>query len=217
MDDLINRYFAFAFPFFFVGMWLVVTTVLSRMSGWPELARRFPDRPERPLLQLRFQSGSMGRNVSFGSCLNLAACPSGLRVGLLRIFGPFSRDFFVPWNELNVERTGSLAKIRFGRDALGMLKVSDLTANRLALASPMKWPETGPVTEPSDLGVLRRYLLRWLIPSCFSAVLFIVVTRVAWDKADQPPIAFLIAFPALAFGIGPAIGYVTYLLRRPRG
>ena len=36
--------------------------------------------------------------------LKIGVCPSGLRIGIMRAFGPFSRNFFVPWEEIKVER-----------------------------------------------------------------------------------------------------------------
>jgi hypothetical protein len=35
------------FPFLFIGMWLLVTTVLSFLSEWFWLCREFPDTVER--------------------------------------------------------------------------------------------------------------------------------------------------------------------------
>src|ERR1700681_2938215 len=97
----INRQY---FLLFFVLMWLGITSLLGLMSGWYSLMRQYPDRPEEPLLKLAWQSGSMGRSVNFGGILTLSACPSGLRVGVFRIFGIFCHDFFVQWNEITVTR-----------------------------------------------------------------------------------------------------------------
>jgi len=84
-------------------MWFGVTTMLGALSGWYALMNRYPDRPESPMLVLRHQSGSFGF-VGMSRILVLSACPSGLRIGMMRIFGPFCRDFFVPWDEIRVRR-----------------------------------------------------------------------------------------------------------------
>ena len=84
------------FPFLFVGMWLLISTVLGMWSGWNTLQDECPDRQERPNLRLRFQSGALGSgrlwnpwgNVQYGNCLRLDACPAGLRISLWKISDP---------------------------------------------------------------------------------------------------------------------------------
>jgi hypothetical protein len=85
------------FLLFFATLWFAVTTLLGVMSNWFVLAQRYPDRKEEALLTLRGQSGSMGLGVRMNHILKISVCPSGLRIGMSRVFGPFCRDFFVPW------------------------------------------------------------------------------------------------------------------------
>jgi hypothetical protein len=71
-----------------------------------------------PMLRVRWQSGSMGLGVSMSGILTLGVCPSGLRVGIMRVFGPFCRDFFVLWEDIRITRRTVLfwpvAKLQFG-------------------------------------------------------------------------------------------------------
>ena len=105
------------FPFLFIGMWLVITTMLTYFSGWEKLRERFPDHEETPRRRLRFQSGLFGKgsmwnpwgNVSYRNCLRFDICRSGLRVAIWRIFGPFSGPFMVPWDKISVEEKRFLA------------------------------------------------------------------------------------------------------------
>ncbi len=83
-------YFLIGFPLF----WFAVTMLLSFVSGWYGLMERYPDRAETALAVLANQSGSLGA-VSMRGILKLSVCPSGLRLGIMRIFGPFCRDLFV--------------------------------------------------------------------------------------------------------------------------
>jgi hypothetical protein len=135
--------FALAFPIFFAAMWLAITTMLGFMSGWFALVAAFPDQPEIASLKMKGQSGIMGQiPVSMRGVLDFAVCPSGLRIGINRIFGPFSRPLFVPWAAIGVERKrrlfGEAAVLRF---AGGRLTIDAHLANRLAQASHGKWPE----------------------------------------------------------------------------
>jgi len=103
MQSDLPKYFPILFPFFFAAMWLGISTVLALKAHWFELARRYPDRTEEASLRLRFQSGRMS-GVAMSGVLTLDVCATGLRVSIWRLFGPFSRPFFVPWNELTVTR-----------------------------------------------------------------------------------------------------------------
>jgi hypothetical protein len=68
--------------------------------------------------------------------LKFSVCPSGLRIGIMRIFGPFCRDFLVPWNEITVTRSDrvfwTVAKLSFGQPLNGNLKVYAVTPNATA-------------------------------------------------------------------------------------
>ncbi|MGO9485421.1 MAG: hypothetical protein ACLPX9_12675 [Rhodomicrobium sp.] len=147
MDDLVKQHFAIFFPVFFAAMWLTVTSLLGLLSGWYFLMNKYPDRYEEPLLRAKYQSGSMGLGVSMSCILTISVCRSGLRVGIMRLFGPFCRDFFVPWEEIRVRRLNrflfSLAELEFGDFSFWKLKIMAGLANRLASAAQGRWPEPG--------------------------------------------------------------------------
>jgi hypothetical protein len=142
LNKLIEQNFAVVFPLFFASLWLAITTVLAVFSGWFRLMARFPNQTEGSLLRIRGQSGSMGPmglGVSMQGILTLDVCPSGLRIGIMRVFGPFCRDFFVPWEAIRVTRKTVLfwpvAKLQFGMPSMGSLTIPAHVANRLAFAA----------------------------------------------------------------------------------
>ncbi len=197
----------------FVGLWLTVTTVLGFLSGWYRLASQYPDRPEEPLLTLKGQSGMLGI-VGMRGILNLSACPSGLRVRLMRLFGPFSPALFVPWGEISVDRKDRW----FQRTAVltfqtggGRLSIPENAANRLASAVPAAWPEPGPFPQPSDRDLRSRLFKGWLAATAVASVFFLLVPRLVAPTGARPPAAVAILFPAIGFAIG---GLVQYLRRR---
>jgi hypothetical protein len=126
-------------------LWLLVTTILALASGWFRLAKAYPDRPEKPLLQLTGQSGMMGPRINMRGVLRLGVCPSGLRIGIARLLGPFSKDFLVPWEAVSVSRGKTLfwrfAKLSFGRPETGALTLREGIADTLAEAAGRRWPE----------------------------------------------------------------------------
>jgi hypothetical protein len=131
------------FPVFFAVLWVAITALLGWMSGWHTLMERYPDKPEQPALKLTWQTGAMGIGVNYKNVLTLSPCPSGLRVGVMKFFGPFTRDFLVPWRDIKVKRSRvfwlDVAELAFGPH--GKLTIAASVADRLAQAAGKNWPE----------------------------------------------------------------------------
>jgi hypothetical protein len=215
MSDLFNRNSPVYFPLFFVLLWLAVTTILGFISGWFVLMKSYPDRPENPLRTFAGQSGYIGR-VSMRSILHLSVCPSGLRLGVMRMFGVFCRDFFVPWNAISVTRKDRVlwkeAKISFGQPAIGTLTIPAEVANRLARAAGGLWPESGPFPEETSSQASSRIVKQWAAMTSLAAAFFIIVPRLMMPKgAAAPPIMVAVLFPAIVFGVA---GLIQYLRRQ---
>lgn len=141
------------FPFFFAAFWLLIVTILSAASGWRALQTRFPDRDEDAVKTFGMASGVMGAGVSMSNILTLAACRTGLRISIWRIFGPFDRPFFVPWEQIGVQRSGGAflkrATLTFGSPPVGKLAISANLADKIADAAQNRWPErTAPSAAP---------------------------------------------------------------------
>ena len=129
-----------AIPLLFVCIWVGVTTLIGYMSGWFTLMQQFPDRDEKPIVQLNWQSGFMGpTGVNFRNVLKIGVCSSGLRFGLLKIFGLFARDFFVPWHAMKATKKEywmrQVTELSFGKPEVGRLMVYGYTAGRIAEAA----------------------------------------------------------------------------------
>ncbi len=211
---MFGQYFPVVFPVFFVAMWLVVSTILGFASGWFRLMQAYPDRSEIARLKLSGLSGSMG-GVSMRSILSISVCPSGLRFGMMRLFGPFSRDFFIPWEAMQVTRGErffwKFAKILLGQPRLGTVSVSAEIADQLARASNGRWPEHGPFPIETRSTALERIVKQWLISTAFAATFFTVVPKVM-AGGGGPPISIAILFPAIVFGVAAVFKYLS----RPR-
>ncbi|HEX4622720.1 MAG TPA: hypothetical protein VH208_14245, partial [Myxococcaceae bacterium] len=134
---------------------------------------------------------------------------TGLRVSILRLFGPFCRPFLVPWSDLQLTRKQSAwwPRVELGFGSLGHLTVPDATANKLWRAVPDKWPEKGPAPAQSrsdSVGVLVR---QWLLGTALASAFLLLMPHLAPfldPKAPQPeiPVAVALGLPAVAFGIG---------------
>jgi len=166
MHYVLKQNIPFYFPLIFALLWITITTLLGFLSGWFALARAYPDRDETALQTFAGQSGSMGL-VSMRGVLRLSVCPAGLRLGMLRIVGPFCRNIFVPWKELSVERKDRLfmksVQIAFGQPLVGTVTIPADVADRLARAAAGHWPETGPITNDASGEAASRILKQWIV------------------------------------------------------
>jgi hypothetical protein len=202
--------FPLMFPVFFVLMWLAVSIILGIFSGWYLLMTRYPNREEEELLSLKRLSGSMGLGVRMNRILSISVCPSGLRIGMMRVFGVLSRDFFVPWQEISVNRKdgffGQSAELRFGNPSTGRLRIPSHIADRLARASLGRWPEPGPFPEETKTQVLVSIATKWIAVTLFAATFFVVAPRMTSPHADVP-VSVAILFPAIVFGFASAFEY----------
>ncbi len=200
-------YFLIAFPL----LWFAVTNILSFLSGWFGLMERYPDRDEISVVTLANQSGSLGL-VSMRGIMKLSVCPSGLRIGIMRIFGPFCRDFLVPWNEITVTRSDrvfwKVANLSFGQPSNGNLRVFAEVADRMARAAGSHWPEPGSFPQETRSQSFSRIAKQWVATTGLAAAFFIVAPRlVTPTAATRPPIVVSILFPAIVFGIGAIVQY----------
>jgi FtsH-binding integral membrane protein len=194
---------------FFVALWLAVTTILALLSGWFALMRAYPDQDETPVLRLSWQSGSMGLGVGMRGVLTLSVCPSGLRVQMMRLFGPFLRGFLVPWNEIAIVRKTTffmpVAELRLGH--AGALSIPANVADTLARAAGRNWPELGSFPMEQPRKTASRLLIQWALVTCFASLFFILVPLMTAPTEARPPILVAILFPATVFG---AISVIRY-------
>jgi hypothetical protein len=177
------HWFPYAFPFFFVGMWLLVTFMLGSMSGWFGLQQWYADDgSEEPLLRLRSQSGSMGMGVALNGCLKLSAYRSGLGIGIWRIFGVFQKPLKVPWNEIEAEPSSSfflpMVKLQLGKPSNGTLKISARSWARLvAAAKPVATVPLPDVPPVDRAATARAMIIQWLVMSALFGSFFYLSSR----------------------------------------
>jgi hypothetical protein len=207
-----GEFFPLFFPIYFVILWLVVTSVIGFTSGWYGLQKKYPDKVESPLLKLNYQSAMMGCLTRMRRILRFEVCPSGLRIGMMKVFGIFCRNFFVPWEEIRIERKDRFfwqeAQLKFGNPAVGKLSIAPYIANRLARASQGHWPEPGPFPVETSKQAFSNVLKQWAYMTAIAAIFFIVVPRIVFPTGvPWPPISVAILFPAIVFGIGSIFIY----------
>jgi hypothetical protein len=90
------------FPAFFLGMWLGVGGLLSMMSGWVQLARRFPGGPRPTGERLRGQVTRVGI-VNENGVTGLVVTSRGLYLYSNPLFRFLRPPVMVPWSQVRYE------------------------------------------------------------------------------------------------------------------
>ena len=202
-DNTVQRWLPYTIPFFFVGMWLFAATVTGLISGWFGLQQWYADDgSEEPLLKLRGQSGRMGMGVNLRNCLVLSAYPSGLGIGIWRIFGLFQKPLKVPWSEIEAEPSTSfflpMVKLALGKPANGTLKINAQTWDKLvAVARPVATvplPEVPPVDKAT---VGRAMIIQWAVVSLFFGAFIFLSSHLKHGEGSP---LWVVVVPALVFG-----------------
>ena len=105
---------------------------MGAMAQCFALQEDYPPTNDTPRLVLRGRSGAIGPllflRARYNGCMTLAACASGLRVSVWRIFAPLQRPFEVPWTDIDARPADDLfqrsVELKLGRPEITTLVVS---------------------------------------------------------------------------------------------
>lgn len=126
------------FPVLFVGTWLAVTLLLSRLGGWHRLARRYRSSSPFPGRIWRFQSAKFNW-AGYNNCLSVGGNEAGLYVAPLFLFRLGHPRLFIPWGEIVIEEKRFLAwtfaDMRFREVPRTRLRISGRLWRRIAPSS----------------------------------------------------------------------------------
>jgi hypothetical protein len=135
--------------FLYVGALL---WIISRISGWGLLARRF--RAAEPFCgeSWGFQSARFRWLCGYNNCLTIGANPQGLYLSVMPLLFPlrlFHPNLLIPWQEIEVE-TGKMffglydsAQFRIGTEERVTMRICGRLVKRLRQAAGSGWPLYG--------------------------------------------------------------------------
>ena len=143
-DWLLSR--PWLFVILFAAQWVLVSYLISLLSGWMELSRRFRDLGAYYSYQWPFQSVRM-RTIfgSYSNCVNFGADETGLYMAVFRPFRFGHAPLFIPWSEIQVDAhsQGLILKSRkllLGRQEVIPLFVTSSLAAKFQEAAGQSWP-----------------------------------------------------------------------------
>lgn len=126
--------FAVVFPVF----WVIVTFMLSFLSGWQRLGQLYPAQTPTQGERMIWQSARLSR-VNLSGVLNLVANETGLGLSMMMLFRAGSRPLFIPWSDVSATHKKRLFRkvvvLRFAKASNIPLEIRPGLANKLAAAS----------------------------------------------------------------------------------
>jgi len=127
-----------------------------------------------------------------------------------RVFGPVSRPFFVPWDDIKVQPRQlffqKMARLGFGRPEAGVLSIDARSWERLAAQAGLPPGDPRALPSLSDAQLARSLAIQWLVITSGAAAFYYFVPRLqGWTGG--PPLAVCILFPAIVFGVGQIVRY----------
>ena len=136
MNDL-----GYIFPFFFIGMFVIVIYFLSR-KGWSDLVNMYQF--DGVFQGQRFGIISVGINgVNYNNCLVLKHNEKGFHLRPILIFRLFHKAVFIPWGEIKDIREKQILFIKIkelviGDPAIAIMQMKDSTFSKIEQATYLK-------------------------------------------------------------------------------
>lgn len=129
----------------FPVIWIAMTTLISRLSGWAALAEVYQFNDSFSGETWRWQSGQMRWSANYGGCLTIGANGAGLYLSILFPFKVGHPPLFIPWTDITVQTKrqflSTLVEFRFRR-VPSLLRINDRLARRIQAAVGSAWPNS---------------------------------------------------------------------------
>ncbi len=130
-----------------VLLWLAVTALVLRLSGWLTLERCYRAAGAARGVPVRLRAARLGRGLigRFRNVLTLWVGNEGLQLHVLRLFGPRRSDLFFPWTDITVSRGhwyfSDYVELTFVRAPEIPLRIDARAAAAVQAAAAAHWPE----------------------------------------------------------------------------
>jgi hypothetical protein len=122
----------------FVGVWVGITFLLSRIGGWNVLAGRYLAQHPFSGQVHSWCSGRLGF-VNYNNCLSLGANEQGLYLSVPRIFAFAHPPLFIPWSDIRAQRDkilwAQIVRFELGTAPATKLQVPRRFADKLESAA----------------------------------------------------------------------------------
>jgi hypothetical protein len=124
----------------------VITFLISRLSGWALLTKRFRTEGDFFGTTWSWQKGRFRGWCNYNNCLRVGTDTQSLYLAVNKPFGMFHSPLLIPWTEIEVQPGkilfgfGDTALLRLGREERIGLRIYGRLVDRLRQASGPAWP-----------------------------------------------------------------------------
>src|SRR6266446_10262395 len=98
-------FFAAVFPFYFIALWLLISTLISLIGGWFSLAKIYRTRIPFQGMKLKLWSSQMRWWTHYNNVITAGASQEGLHLTSMFLFRFMHPPLLIPWAEVRVRRT----------------------------------------------------------------------------------------------------------------
>ena len=145
MQEWMNQYFPYIFPFYFAALWVGVGYWIALVGGWRLLAKRFRTQGTFAGEKWNMQSAGMRYLSNYNNALTVGADSTGLFIVPFILFRAWHPPLFVPWTEISVTHTTQLfffklVELRLGRSEQIPFKIRPKLAAKVEAAAGQGWP-----------------------------------------------------------------------------
>ena len=127
-----------------VTLWLVVSAIVSYMSGWFALSELYRTRAPFDGAKWRWQSAHMRWLTHYNNVLTLGATQESLYLAVMPLFRFMHPPLLVPWNEIRVRRSKGwfveYVTFTIGHELAIPLRIRAKLAGRLRDVARSRWP-----------------------------------------------------------------------------
>ena len=141
LEELFEEHFYIVFPV----IWIAVCIFLSRLSGWHQLAQKYPRIDFVSGEKWRFRSAKLRHSVGYNGCVNFVANREGLGISIFFIFRVGHPPLFIRWTDITVSREKQffrkLIRFKAGRDFPIPILVQESLGHKILEAAGQYLPE----------------------------------------------------------------------------
>ncbi len=132
---------------FFLFFWLLLNFIVSRLTGWAQMAAHYRNAGNIPGKVWRFQTITTRWGMGYKGCTNVGADSRGIYFSFGFLFRFGHPPLLVPWGDITITekqitRTKML-ELRFRKTRDLPIRISADLGAQLAMAAGSNWPSTG--------------------------------------------------------------------------
>lgn len=129
----------------FVGLWIGISFIVSRIGGWATLATFYRLSGSFNGECWRFQSGGLRWKMGYNNCLTVGVNPAGLYLSVFFLFRFGHPNLLIPWAEISatLSKRGFLSiytEFKFRKAPMIPFRVNERLAQRIIESAGSSWP-----------------------------------------------------------------------------